>query len=165
MFEASRAKSSLAFLGFGVSTFIDAEVSQHDLRGEKSFTQLDLTFNLNAPIPGFAPGISFGVLDAADQSPEGVRGYFAASFQEAGGVGEFGGNATVEATVGAVVGRESHAFVGMSLPTTEHFRFLAEHDGFRISAGAEYKMSQGPFFRLVFRESQTLLSAGMTAHF
>ena len=164
MFEPSRPGSSFSFLGIGLSTFFDAEIENDQLKNEKKFTTVDLNFNINAPLAGFAPGVSFGVLDAADESPQGRRGYVAVSFQDSGN-GGFGSSGAVETTIGAYVGHTSHAFVGASLPANEHFRFLAEHDGMRISAGAEYRTQAGPYFRLVFRANQTLLSVGSTVHF
>ena len=161
MFEPSEPTSTISFLGVGLTTFVDAEIETDQLRGEKKFTQLNLDFNLNSPLAGFAPGISVGLLDATDQSPQGRRGYVAVSFQDTGGET----SAPVETTVGAFFGRESHMFVGLSLPVSEQFRFLAEDDGFRVSAGAEWKTSAGPYFRFVFREHSTLLSVGSTTHF
>jgi len=161
MFEPSEPRSMMSFLGVGLTTFVDAEIETDQLRDEKSFTQLNLDFNLNSPLPGFAPGVSVGMVDATDQSPQGRRGYVAVSFQDTGGET----NAPVETTVGAFFGRSSHMFVGLSLPVNDQFRFLAEDDGFRVSAGAEFKTAAGPYFRLVFREESTLLSVGATTHF
>jgi len=160
MFEPSQPGTSLSFLGFGVTTFVDAEIQTDELRGEKHFTTLNLDFNLNAPIAGIAPGISFGIFDAANVSPEGRRGYIAVSFQDSGN-----GAANIEMTLGGFVGRESNAFVGVSLPASDQFRFLAEHDGEKLSAGAELKTTTGSYFRLVFRGPQTLLSVGASKKF
>ena len=165
MFEPSMPTSTLSFVGVGLTTFVDAELETQQLRNEPSFTALNLDFNLNAPIAGVAPGVSLGILDATDQSPDGRRGYIAISFQDSGDSGPFSGGAAVETTVGAFFGRNSHAFVGMSLPVNYNFRFMVEDDGSRVSAGAEYKTNAGPYFRLVFREDQTLLSVGATTHF
>ena len=164
MFEPSQPSSSLGFLGFGVNSYVDAEIEDNQFRGEKRYTALNLDFNLNAPIAGIAPGISFGVLDATDQSPDGRRGYIAISFQS-GDSGSFVGTSAVEATIGGFFGKQSTAFVGLSLPASDQFRLLAEDDGKRVSAGAELRTGNGPYFRLVFREDQTLLSVGMTSHF
>jgi hypothetical protein len=165
MFAPSQARSSITFLGVGLTTFIDAEVETRQLTSERSFTELNLDFNLNAPLAGFAPGISFGILDASGQSPDGRRGYVAVSFQDSGESTALTGTSNVETTIGAFFGKKSHVFVGLSLPVNEQFRFLAEDDGERVSAGAEYKSSAGPYFRMVFRENQTLLSVGATTHF
>lgn len=165
MMEPSRPGSFVGFLGFGVNSYIDAEVESDQLKGNKDFTTLNLDFNLNAPLAGIAPGVSFGVLDANNTSPEGRRAYVAVSFQDAGTGGVFSGGASVETTIGAFVGKTSHAFVGVSLPVNEQFRFLAEDDGESINAGAELRLDNGPYFRLVFREDQTLLSVGATTHF
>jgi hypothetical protein len=165
MFEPSRSGSSLGFLGVGVTTYIDAEIQNNELQGEKKFTALNLDFNLNAPLAGLAPGVSFGILDATNVSPDGRRGYVAISIQDSSDSGPYSGGAAVETTIGAFVGRTSHAFVGVSLPVSERFRFLAEDDGEIVSAGAELKTTTGAFFRLVFRSDETLLSIGTTAHF
>jgi hypothetical protein len=165
MFEPSRPGSSYSFLGVGLTTFIDAEIWRREFDGGGDFTTLDLTFNVNAPLAGFAPGISLGILDALDETSDGIRAYAAVSILDNLDTGPFSGNASVETTVGVTVGRTSHAFVGASLPFSERFRLMAEHDGTKISTGAEYKLNQGPYFRLVFRPNQTLLSVGMTAKF
>lgn len=165
MFEPSRPDSSYSFLGVGLTTFIDAEIENRQLAGQHEFTTLDINFNINAPLAGLAPGFSVGVLDALDQTREGIRAYAALSIQDSSDSGELGGTASVETTVGVEVGRTSHAFVGVSLPFNDRFRLMAEHNGTEISAGAEYRMSQGPYFRLIFRQQQTLLSVGATTHF
>jgi hypothetical protein len=165
MFEPSQPASSLSYIGIGVTTFIDAEVATDQFRDEKSFTELNLDFNLNSPLAGLAPGISFGILDVTNSSPDGRRGYIAVSFQDSSDSGPLSGGATVETTIGAFVGKTSHMFVGLSLPVNEHFRFLAEDDGFRVAAGAELKPLGNTYFRLVFRADQTLLSVGSTVRF
>ncbi len=165
MFQPSTPRSSYYFVGVGLTTFIDAEVESNQLRDEKNYTQINLDFNLNAPIPGFAPGISFGVLDATDQSPDRRRAYMAISFQDNGGGGLLSGNATVETTIGVTVGPETKVFVGASLPVNERFRLMIEDDGTRVNTGAEFRTGFGPYFRLVFREDQTLLSLGSTTRF
>jgi hypothetical protein len=165
MFEPSRTGSFYGFFGFGLTTFFDAEVVSDQLQGEEHFTSLDIAFNLNAPLSGLAPGISVGMLDAADQSPQGRRFYAAVSIQDSGSSGPFSGNAAVETTIGIETGTTLRGFVGVSLPVSEKLRFLAEvHNGL-ISAGAELKTEKGPFFRLVFRSTQTLLSVGSSVHF
>lgn len=166
MFEPSQPGSNISFLGVGLTTFIDAEIETNQSRNEKRFTELNLNFNLNAPLAGIAPGISFGIMDATDQSPTGRRGYVAVTFQDSGDSGPLSGGAAVETTIGGFFGgRNSQAFVGLSLPVNEDFRFLAEDDGSRVSAGAEFKTFKGTYFRLVFRSNQTLLSVGATTHF
>lgn len=165
MFEPSRTGSSYSFLGLGLTTFIDAEIENRQLDGQHEFTTLDVNFNLNAPLAGLAPGFSMGVLDALDQTSQGIRAYAAISIQDSSDSGELGGTASVETTLGVAVGRSSHAFVGVSLPFNDRFRLMAEHNGEEISAGAEYRMTQGPYFRLIFRPQQTLLSVGASTRF
>ena len=165
LIQPSQPGSSYYFFGVGLTTFIDAEIESDQLKDEKNFTQLNLDFNLNAPIPGLAPGISFGVQDATDQSPLGRREYMAISFQDNGGGGLLSGNATVETTMGVSVGHTTHFFIGASLPVNDQFRLMVEDDGTHVNTGAEFKTGFGPYVRLVFREDQTLLSIGSTAHF
>ena len=165
MLAPSQPGSSYYFLGAGITTFIDAEIESDQLKDEKNFTQLNLDFNVNAPIPGVAPGISFGVLDATDQSAQGRRAYMAVSFQDNGGAGPLSGTAPVETTIGVSAGHTTHLFIGASLPVNEQFRFMVEEDGIHVNAGAEFKTTYGPYFRLVFRGEQTLLSVGSLTHF
>jgi hypothetical protein len=163
-FEPQSPGSSLSFLGTGINSYFDIEFARHDLRNQESYTEVNLNFNLNAPLAGYAPGISFGILDAADQSPLGLRGYIAVSFQDNGG-GPIGSNSNVETTLGVFVGRDSNAFIGVSMPLHERFRFLVEHDGIGVNAGAELRLQQGAFFKLLFLDSKTLVSAGATIRF
>lgn len=165
MFQPSDPTSTYSFFGVGLTTFIDAEVESDQLKDEEKFTALNLDFNVNAPIAGYAPGISVGVLDATDQSPERRRGYLAVSWQDNGGAGPLSGAATVETTLGVMVGHTTHFFIGASLPVTEQFRLLVEDNGTVLSSGAEFRTTFGPYVRLVFREDQTLLSVGETTHF
>jgi hypothetical protein len=165
MYEPSETSSTMSFFGVGLTNVIDVEVVNDSLRNDKSFTSLDLNFNLSAPFAGVSPGISFGLLDAANNSPLGRRGYVAVSLQDSKNSSPLASASATEFTMGAYFGRSSHLFVGLSLPVNDNFRFLAEDDGFRVAGGAEFKFENGPFFRAVFRQNQTLVSLGMSAHF
>ena len=67
--------------------------------------------------------------------------------------------------VGTVLGSEDGAFVGMSLPFSESFRLIVEHDAFRLTSGFEIKASEGFALRVLFRPNETLVGFQTRARF
>ncbi len=155
----------MSFFGVGLTNVIDAEVVNDSLRNDKASTSLNLDFNLSAPFAGLSPGVSFGVLDATNDTALGRRGYVAISLQDSKNSSPLAAGSATEFTIGSYFGRSSHIFIGLSLPVNDRFRFLAEDDGFNVAGGAEFKFENGPYFRAVFRQNQTLVTVGLSAHF
>jgi hypothetical protein len=146
-------ESLRTFTGIGIGRSFDMEIrSEHGrLVGPK--IALDFSYNYLDPFIDFNPGVSVGVLDLFDQAQDGRRYFFAMTFLHGEGL-----EIPLETTLGAVFGRANGAIVGVKIPFGDQFRLMAEHDGFRINAGAELQLGPGVSLRAFSRGRETLLS-------
>ena len=54
----------------------------------------------------------------------------------------------------------------MSIPISNQIRLMAEHDGFRIASGIEYRAFKNAFSaRVIFRDQDVMVGANLTLHF
>lgn len=164
MIEPTRDANAYLFLGIGIGKTFEIEIRGEAFSGVDDVLTADIAYNLNSPLVDLAPGISFGVLDLADNTSEGRRGYFAITIRQAQQI-DFPGGTPLEFTVGASFGRLHTPFVGAMVPFSDDFRLLFEHSGYRLSAAMEFRSRQAPTIRLVFREHETLLSFSGVARF
>lgn len=125
-------------LGIGINTFMDMEIRNESGGGRPDALTFDLSYNVIAPLPGLTPGLSFGVQDALDKTPDGRRFYGAFTSRETFTTAN--GDYPADITLGIIGGKVVTPFVGVLLPFSQEFHILAEHNGLRISAGAEYRV-------------------------
>lgn len=164
LYEPTLRHNTYRYLGIGITTAFDLELRYDDLEGfDRGFT-FDIGYNVNAPFTDLAPGISFGVLDGLNQTREGRRFYMAITSRQAASDDLVAGEA-MELTLGFTLGSKNAAFVGLSLPFSENFRLLAEHDGFRATGGLELKTRSDVALRLLFRSNETLLGLQLSTRF
>ena len=102
-----------------------------------------------SPIADITPGISGGILDAANGTTDGRRVYACATMNRAPAMLERLGY--VELTAGFEVGRRSGPMAGFKAPIARGFSVLAEYDGFRFNAGVEARIGDGAFVRVAVR--------------
>lgn len=152
------------FLGYGVTKEIELEVTSERFRSGVYRNSLNASFNLMNPLTDFAPGVSFGVTDALDNTADGRRTYLAVTFR-LGLDGDYNQDAPMEATVGFAYGRGFSPFVGVMIPLTWQTRLLAEHDGFRVSAGLEFRPLRGLAARYLQVDGKPTWSLSLTAKF
>lgn len=152
-----------SYVGLGVATAFDVEIRTQRLRGVKGYNAVDLSYNVIGPIPDFAPGISVGVQDVADATSDGRRFYTAVTYRQSNYT--LNGEVPGDITLGAFVGVHSSAFVGVSLPFSREVRLLAEHNGYRLSAGFEIRPTPTVGLRLFVREQQAFASLSLTHRF
>jgi hypothetical protein len=150
-------------LAAGISTLYELEVRTSWLDSGKQVGTFDLAYNVLAPLPEIAPGLSFGIQDALDQTEDGRRLYAAITFRPVFVTAN--GDVPADVTLGIFQGEYTHPFVGVSLPLARQFRVLAEHNGFRPAAGFEIRPQPNLGFRIQFRERQTLASLQVTTRF
>lgn len=151
------------YLAFAPLPSFEFAVRQRMRPGESGDATLDFAYNLLPPVASVTPGISVGVLDALDETLDGQRTYLAMTFRELLEVGERG--AYGEVTLGVQFGSINTGFFGASLPMSQNFRLLAEHNGYRISAGFEYQIAQAIRVRAVTQEGTFLMGLNLSRRF
>lgn len=156
LFSLGDSNRNKLYLGAGLDPHFEIEAFTNRL-GTDDFASFNLQYNQVAPIPDLNPGLSIGVLDALDRSPERRRAFFAATFRTMSEV-----DVPLEVTVGVQTKFRQPFFAGAMLPFTNEIRVLAEHDGTRIAAGGEYRTRYGVAFRLIFQEKRTSWSVSLT---
>lgn len=152
-----------AFLGLGIGKSFEL-----DFRGEKQvdFTQraaVDFAFNYIAPIADLTPGISVGMQDASDSTPDGRRFYLALTSKQI--YSTEGGDVAGDVTLGGFFGNRSSVYVGLNMPLSRLVRLLAEHNGYRIGAGLEVRPSSQYAVRFLVRDHTTEIAVTTTKHF
>ena len=160
MFDLRTSERNRLLLGVGLTTKIDMELMVDRLDLGRTLTTFDASYNYSVAIPDLAPGISFGIKDALDETPERRRAYVAATYR----VGT-DGIVPVEVTVGAVTNSNHPIFVGAMVPFVDAIRLLAEHDSRKLTAGIEVVPVKGLAMRLLFRQDRTLASVSLAQRF
>lgn len=150
-------------LGFGITNSFDGELRTFQDRHGKAITTGDLAYNYISPIAGFTPGFSAGFQDVANQTATGRRFFVATTFRQQ--LTTLDGDYPADITIGFFGAKRSYAFVGVQIPFSKDFHFLAEHDGTRIATGFEYKANSLINLRAQFIGARTVLSLQATKHF
>jgi hypothetical protein len=164
LWEQSRARTQKYYLGTGITDAIDVELTGERFENHRFRTSLDVAYNYLPPLPGFGPGVSFGVQDAFGVTRDGRRFYLAITTRE-GDADTVSGWVSLEYTIGMYFGAISSPFIGVSIPFTPHVKFLAEHNGRRISAGVEIRPTSDIGLRAVFERKDVLIGAQVTLRF
>jgi len=152
------------YLDAGLTTDLDMTIRNDSVDGEPHRDTLDFSYNYISPIADASPGISVGVQDAANRTPDGRRLYLASTFR----VGLAGGADTftpAEITMGVFAGKKNAAFVGAMLPLTPAFRLMAEHDGYRVNAGLDIRPLTNLSVKYLFISSKPQLGIQIRSKF
>lgn len=160
MFDLRSSERNRFYLGVGLSTQFDLEVMTDRLDLGDRLTTFDASYIFTTAIPDLTPGISFGVKDALDETPERRRFYAAITYR----IGA-DGDVPLEVTVGGASNSRQPIFAGASLPLLDTFRLLAEHDSRKLTAGLELVPVKGTALRLLFRQDRTLVSLSHARRF
>lgn len=123
----------------------------------------DVAYNFIAPLPDISPGISIGVQDVLNQTEDQRQAYFALTSRTT--MPTPTGNAIADVHVGLLQGRYSHAFFGTSIPIVKEARLLAEHNGYRLTAGLELRPVRDVALRVQFSSQQTMMSLQLSHRF
>lgn len=124
------------YLGVGLFKLVDLEFTETRSRNSATVGSFDLGFNYIVPIPDLGPGISFGVQDVLNRTPEGRSSYIAVTWK-VNNDNTVNADTPLELTIGGGTGHYRGAFVGVRLPLYNGFRIVAEHDSRVITAGLE----------------------------
>ena len=158
-FGQADLSDSNVYLDWGVDASWEASLHYVNPADNRRRLTGDLSYNLIAPLTDVSPGISFGVQDVGNVTPDGRRYYVATTYRTDG----VDLHSPVELTMGASYGNEVRPFIGLSFPLSDQLRLLAEHDGFRINAGVEYKPERAVAIRWLFENGVPVLSARLMA--
>lgn len=155
-----RQGSARLGLGQGMEVSFDA-LRGDDGTGRQSF---GFEYQYMFPLADTAPGIAFGIEDAAGTSVYGRRVYAAITerFDENADLGH---DLVGSFTIGAAVGSRALPFVGVRIPLGSQLIFLAEHDGSTVNAGIEFDPSPNFALTEVMRGSVTTLKAAYRIRF
>ena len=151
-------------LGYGLTETIELAFRSERLgSGLPTVGTADLSYVPTGPVPGLSPGIVLGIMDIADKTRDGRRGFFGLTFREdfAGSDGTNYG----DITIGTFVGRRTQAFFGASVPFSRQFRLLVEHNGIRPAAGLELRPFKELSFRFILRDRETLFGISLAHRF
>ena len=151
------------YLGLGVGKSFELDLRAMEERGQKQVGTFDFAYDLIAALPGVSPGISFGVQDGADRTVDGRRYYFATTYRDVLQV--IGGSVKTDVTLGVQTGKLTSPFVGFSLPFSKHVYFIGEHNGYRISAGLEFRFTDRIAVRYYTRDKEMFLSLSASGRF
>jgi hypothetical protein len=162
LWEQSSGRGFQQALGFGVGPSLDLQVRHENFIRRQNDTAFDLSFNFIAAVKGFTPGISVGVLDGADETREGRRGYLAITFLQDTS-DDVLSTLDGEITLGFMGGARWNPFVGLKMPVSRYLTLIAEHDGRRISTGVRFAVTKGLDFTYITRGQQSLFGVALSA--
>jgi len=144
------------YIGIGATTSWELEYRRQDLDSDRQIDAFDLTYNFISPITDFTPGFALGIQDVFDRTADGRRPFFVVTFRE--GFSTIGGESPADITLGfSSSHRQVYPLVGASIPFSKQVRFMAEHDGLRISIGMEARPVRNLSLRWTLREGTSLL--------
>jgi hypothetical protein len=152
------------YADFGIDKSFEMALRMQSIGDDPTKGTFDLAYNYVPPIAGISPGLSFGVQDALNETPDGRRFYAAVTTRQI--YSPQGGDAPGDVTLGGYfAGARTCIFVGASLPLSPAVQFLAEDDGYRVSMGFEYHGIKQLAIRLVARGDQPVLSFSTRTRF
>jgi hypothetical protein len=162
-FEPHRGGTSEYYFATGLTREIELEYRTQRLRFQDVRETVDLSYNFLSPVSDLSPGISIGVQDVLNRTGDRRRAYVALTYRQSTPTGD--GDQPSDLTIGAYAGENSSAFVGWSQPLSANFRLLADHNGYRLSAGMEFRPIRNLALRFLARGPQTFMSVGYTVRF
>jgi hypothetical protein len=164
LFAAGVDKDIRTFFGYGIDRSFEIDLTSRTFEHGGTKASFDLSYSITDPFVNYVPGLTVGIVDALNNTPEGRRFYVATSY-DIGQSGQHSGNTPMEVTIGAFGGSYSGPFVAITIPFSSSFKGLVEHDSQVIAAGVEIKPTSWSSVRWVFREQQVLWALGISAHF
>jgi len=164
MWEARTKANVRTWMVYGLSPDIEVALTSETVSPRDTICSFDVSYSIAYPFVNKMPGLSVGAIDACNSSRDGRHFYVATSY-DVGLIGQYNGNTPMTVVVGAFFGSMNGPFVGFSIPYTESFRLLGEHDSKHISAGFEFKPAKEASLRWMFRDSSVMWSVGFSGRF
>jgi hypothetical protein len=151
------------FFEFSPINSLDFTVRNRNRLDDDGSLTTDISYTVVPPVRSFAPGIAVGVLDAANKTFDGRRGFVAFTFRELLEVGTQG--ETGDLTIGAQFGSINSGLFAVTLPFSGHLRFIAEHNGARLTTGFETNPINGLNLRILNQDKLLLGGIQYTVRF
>lgn len=143
--------TSFGWIGLGLTNSIELELSGERFNNDRVIPGLNLSYNYLTPITDLAPGVSAGILDATDQTAERRAAYLAVTYYF-GNLDIFNQDTPTILTFGGWSRDGGGFFFNISIPLTNEFRLIGDHDGGTLTAGVEYKPFPEASLKYLFRE-------------
>ncbi len=160
LWNKDHPESSQTFLGAGIATSFDAEVTLDRVLGRDDRVYLDFSYSYIEPILE-NPGFSFGLRDLTNDSPSGRSIYFAGTWY-AFSEGKFTADTPIEVSIGYQAGtKRTGFFVNALVPFAYFLRGMVEYDLFRVAVGLEIKPSRSTSIRWLQSEGEGRLSVNL----
>ncbi len=148
--------------GFGQAYEVEASLTQTARRQWRA--SLDLSYNFVPPLTDIAPGISVGVSDLMNRTPE-RRSFYLATTYRYGNFGTQNQDVPTEFTFGFWTRPAGAVFFGASFPFTDRVLLIAEHNSVRIAGGIELRPTRWATAKVVFEPGATLYSLALSRRF
>jgi hypothetical protein len=161
--SAFNGRFGFASANFGVGRSFEATLRGFEPSGRPGVATFDFEYNYLTPIAGIIPGVCVGVQDGLGTTPDGRRYYVALTSRQIYSTAS--GDASGDVTIGLFGGKRASGFLGFSLPLTTNLRLLAEHNGYRISAGFELRPTPSFGFRLLTVDSRPVVGITTVTRF
>ena len=162
--EASTRANVKTWLAYGLNQAIEVALTSETVSPRDRICSFDLSYSIAYPFVNKIPGLSVGVIDGCNSSRDGRHFYLATSY-DVGMTGQYNGNTPMTVVIGGFFGSMNGPFVGVTIPYTETFRLLAEHDTKHITAGFEFKPAKEASIRWMFRDQTVMWSVGFSGSF
>lgn len=159
---ATAGQPARSWLEAGITTNIDLGLSWVAESGRSP--SLDLTWNYLLPITDITPGLSVGVIDFANESPEGRAAYLALT-QYFGNLGDRNMDIPTEFSLGVWSRNKGQVFASIVLPFSEEFRLIAEAASGKVNAGFDIRPVKPVSIRLTFLDGKPTAGLRLTQRF
>lgn len=127
-----------AFVNLRASGLLELQGARTGFEGRLEL--YGIQYSLYPEIPGYAPGISVGVADVFNRSPQG-RGYYVAISYGIAALGATPLDHDLRIHLGFGWEGMPSLFVGFDIPLTNQLFLRAEHTGERINAALAWRLS------------------------
>jgi len=161
---ATTSKDTETILGYGLTKDIEVDFTTETIDPRSAMFSFDASYTYTDPIVNIIPGLTAGVTDALNHTVYGRRFYVATSY-DIGMTGLHNSETPMQLTLGVVTGGLNGPFVGVTVPFSNTFIGIAEHDSRELTAGFEFKPTDDTSIKWLFRDDRVLWSAGFTLHF
>lgn len=135
-FLAGNPERTRALVNLRVSGLLELQAARTGF--ENRLDLYGVQYSLYPEIPGYAPGISVGVVDLFDRSPQG-RGYYLAISYGIAALGENPLDYDLRFHLGFGVAGLPSFFIGFDVPLTNQLFLQAEHTGERVNAALAWR--------------------------
>ncbi|MFN3730150.1 MAG: hypothetical protein ACK4XJ_10595 [Fimbriimonadaceae bacterium] len=162
-FETRRADGVEWLLAAGLTREIELELVG-DRFDRHVRPALNVSYNYIAPFTDMTPGLSVGVRDVMNVTPQGRSPYLAATYR-IGLDGDHNQRTPAELTLGVGTGGFRGVFVGFFFPVTDSWRLIGDHDGHTVSGGIEFRPSPELALRFVQQSSRGLIGIQLNQRF